>query len=256
MKMNWKILCIGNSFSQDATRLMGQVALSSGVETVRIVNLYVPGCSVRMHWMHARKDLPVYRFEDFRGRNLMMTPNYRISQALVADDWDWICIQQGSGDGSFYSREESYDCLPNLVEYIRNRVNPAARIAFPMTWVGETVNPRRELAFYDADQACLFDRIAGVTNAVVAPQVDKVCPVGTAVHNARADALGLMTRDGYHLSLGLGRFVAAMTLWCALTSTDVSQITWHPESVDAKQQAKAVACVRRALAEPYRITKK
>lgn len=255
MEKKWKILCIGNSFSQDASRLMGQVALATGAKAVRVVNLYIGGCSVRMHWVNARKDKPAYRFEDCRGSSLLITPNFSISQALAADDWDWVCIQQGSSDGSFYSREESYDCLEKLVDYVRSRIKPEARIAFNLTWTGETTYQHREMAFYGFDRQRLFAEITRVTKDVVSPLVDKVCPIGTAIHNARADELGLMTRDGYHLSWGLGRYVAAMTLWSALTDADISQISWKPESVDAQLQTKAVACVKRALKAPYQVTK-
>ena len=43
-----KILAIGNSFSQDATRYMKEIAQSMGLEML-VVNLYIGGCSLEQH---------------------------------------------------------------------------------------------------------------------------------------------------------------------------------------------------------------
>lgn len=256
MKKQWKILCIGNSFSQDTTRLLSKVALACGAEKVRIVNLYLGGCSVRMHWQHASKDLPVYRLEDDRGHGLMYTPSYRISQALAADSWDWVCIQQGSRDGSFYSREESYDCLPKLVSYIRQRVNDYTRIAFNMTWVGEPEHTHREMVFYGGDQVGLYQQIADLTQRLILPMegIDCVSPVGTAIQNARTCIAERLTRDGYHLSLTLGRYIAALTFWKTLTGADIRTVEWMPEDVDEPTKKLALRAVCNALETPFSVT--
>ncbi len=43
-----KILAIGNSFSQDATRYLQDIAASAG-EELFVRNLYIGGCSLEMH---------------------------------------------------------------------------------------------------------------------------------------------------------------------------------------------------------------
>lgn len=256
MKKEWKILCIGNSFSQDTTRLLSKVALHCGAERIRVVNLFVPGCSVRMHWKHANKDMPAYRLEDDRGHGLMITPNFRISQALAADTWDWVCIQQGSSDGSFYSREESYDCLPKLIQYIRQRVSGETRIAFNMTWVGEPEHKHREMVFYNGDQVGLYQRIADLTKRLILPMegVDCVSPVGTAIQNARLYTTRKLTRDGYHLSLTLGRYIASLTFWKALTGADIRKVEWMPQDVDIPMKEKAILAAGNAIEAPFSVT--
>ena len=44
-----RILAIGNSFSQDATHYLHQIAASDNVE-MKVVNLYIGGCSLEQHW--------------------------------------------------------------------------------------------------------------------------------------------------------------------------------------------------------------
>ena len=44
-----KILAIGNSFSQDATRYLYGIARADGVN-LEVVNLYIGGCSLERHY--------------------------------------------------------------------------------------------------------------------------------------------------------------------------------------------------------------
>ena len=44
-----KILCIGNSFSEDATRYIHQIARADGYK-MKVVNLYIGGCSFSQHF--------------------------------------------------------------------------------------------------------------------------------------------------------------------------------------------------------------
>ena len=44
----YKILAIGNSFSEDATYYLHQILEHSGIEN-QVVNLYIGGCSLERH---------------------------------------------------------------------------------------------------------------------------------------------------------------------------------------------------------------
>ncbi len=46
-----KVLAIGNSFSQDATRYLRKIAQASG-EDMKVVNLYIGGCPLSRHFKH------------------------------------------------------------------------------------------------------------------------------------------------------------------------------------------------------------
>ena len=43
------VLAIGNSFSQDATRYLSQIAQKGG-DTLSVANLYIGGCSLETHF--------------------------------------------------------------------------------------------------------------------------------------------------------------------------------------------------------------
>lgn len=249
-----KILCIGNSFSEDTTAYLAEIALKLGFSNVKAANLYVGGCSIRQHCMHAEKDMPVYRYDVNEGEGWSRTNAYKISDAILSDDWDWICIQHGTGDKSRYTELASYDKLPWLVAYIKKLAPCKTKIAFNMTWVGEPDFPHEEIRHYGGNQLLIYEKIAGLTkdHILTLPGIDAVAPTGTAIQNARTGEIGLLTRDGYHLSLETGRYIAGMIFIKALTGADISDLPWIHDEDDHVRQV-AVEAVNRAFAEPFRV---
>ena len=89
-----------------------------------------------------------------------------------------------------------------------------------------------------------------------------IAPVGTAVQNARTSYLGdTLNRDGTHLSYGVGRYIAALTLAGAVTGQDISDITWYPTAeggynypVTEAERRIAIESAVNALANPLEIT--
>lgn len=251
-----KILTIGNSFAVDTLHYVPAIAASCGYP-LELGNLYVGGCSIRMHHTHAEADAPVYTYYTNNGGEWMTTPETKMSDALHSADWDCITIWPGTKDGSRHTNPESYTLLPALADYVRANTRPDIPLAYNLTWVGEADSTRPELAEIGGDQLLLLGRISEITRTHVASLVPFVCiaPMGTAVQNARSHpALPCLTRDGYHLSKDLGRYIAALTFFGTLTGQDISTITWAPEGVDDNTRAIAIRAAKLALASPFAVT--
>ena len=255
-KKEWKILCIGNSFSQDTTRLLVPTALGCGIEKIKVGNLLLGGCSISMHWNHAVNDLPVYKYDVDTGNGWERTEDYKMGDAIRSDRWDWISIQHGSKDGSFYSDPASYACLPELIAYIKENAWEGAKIAFNLTWVGDPESTRPEMQHYSGNQQLLFDKIARLTETMIVPMVgiDRVSPTGTAIQNARTASAESLCRDKYHLTLDTGRYIAGLTFLKALTDADITGIAWMPETMDAGGKQLAICAACSALETPFAIT--
>lgn len=246
-----KILCIGNSFSVDTTWLIPHIAKDLGMEDFHFGNLYVGGCSIKMHLQHLESDAPVYKFYESRGGEWEGREEYRITDAVLSDSWDWISIQAGTKDGSRYSKAESYADLPRLVRLIK-ALAPTAKIALNMTWVGDQSKPRSEMPEYRERLDDLYRDIAALTRDLVTPMVDKVLPTGTAIQNFRLDYDGPMCRDGYHLDRSIGRYVAGLSFLKALTGLDISGVSWMPEGTEMHRCA-AIAAVQKAMEQPFAV---
>lgn len=250
-----KILCIGNSFSCDTVEHVANIALSLGVKKVTLGNLYIGGCSIKKHYANAVGNLEAYEYFYNTGSGWTSTYNHSIKATLESDDWDYVSIQHGTNDGSRYAEEASYTELSSFAAYIRSYVPAKTKIVFNMTWVGEPAS-HEEMTAFGNDQLKYYIAVASLTESLVANTegIDIVSPTGTAIQNARTASVGLLTRDNYHLSLDLGRYIAGLTFFKALTGADITNISWAPASLNNYKKQVAVEAVNNALASPYSVT--
>ena len=58
-----KILAIGNSFSEDATHYLHQIAAADQVD-MKVGNLYIGGCSLERHWNNIQTNAAEYLYEE------------------------------------------------------------------------------------------------------------------------------------------------------------------------------------------------
>ena len=76
--------------------------------------------------------------------------------------------------------------------------------------------------------------------------IDIVCPTGIAIDNARKEFDELLTRDGYHLSLSLGRYIASLTMFKAITKKDINDLTWFAKDVNNSYKNKIINIVNKS----------
>lgn len=253
-----KILFVGNSFAMDTNEYVPNIALDLGFKSVHIGTLFIGGCSINRHYANAQANADAYEFYENTGDGWHMTPEVSIETAIKNDDWDFISIQHGTGDGSRYTLAESYKNLAALVEYIRGIAQPKAKIAFNMAWVMEPDGTHPEIRAYNGDQLKMYQNLADVTERVVKPTkgIDIVSTAGTAIQNARAtEKLGCLCRDGFHLSYDKGRYIAALTFIGTLTKMDISGVTYEPDGVSEEERKIAIECAEKAIKNPFEITK-
>lgn len=258
-KKQLKILTVGNSFGEDTSHHLPDVARSLGYENVKICVLYIGGCSLNRHCKNVEGDLPSYTYYVNEGRGWETVGGKRISEAVSEDDWDYIAIQHGTGDGSRYTLPESYQRLEPLIAYIKSIAPQKTRIAFNMAWVMASDSSHPEIRSYGGDQLLMYSKLAALTGTVVKDTkgLDIVSPTGTAVQNARTTKLSdtHLMRDGFHLSYGLGRYIASLTFIKVLTGVSIDGITWKSDEVDDQSKAIAIAAANAAVASPFEITK-
>lgn len=249
-----KLLFVGNSFALDTMEHAANIALALGIRRVKLATLYVGGCSIDMHHNHAYNDMPVYKYYVNTGDGWSCTPEYKISDAIKSDAWDWIAIQHGTKNGSRYTSPECYEKLDSLIDYIKD-LAPNARLAFNMTWLGESTKDHHEIISYGGDMKRMREELVKVKREVILtnPRIDKFIPTGTAIENARTSRIGLLTRDGYHLSYDKGRFIAGLALISTICDVEVDSISWTPEGVDEYAVSVAIESVRNARAAPLQI---
>ena len=142
------------------------------------------------------------------------------------------------------------------MSYLKQWTSERTKIAFNLTWMGESTRQHHEIISYGGDIALMRKRLEETTRETVlkTPGVDLLIPTGTAIENARTTKIGLLTRDCYHLSMDKGRYIAGLALVSTVTGIPADRITWAPDRVDEYAVRVAVEAVKRAQIAPLSVT--
>lgn len=230
-----KILAVGNSFSVDAMQYLWDVMGSAGYTDITLGNLYIGGCSLDTHWSNISQDKAAYTYYKNTSGSWSSTTS-SVSAALAEQDWDIVTVQQVSQSSG---NPSTYGNLDNILSYIKEN-EPNAKIYWHMTWAYQSDSTHSGFAYYGNSQVTMYNAILSTVQDTVSAKVDGVIPSGIAIQKLRATTVGdTLTRDGYHLNYGNGRYTAALT-WLAYIEEHffenanwqkvVNSVTWTPSS--------------------------
>jgi hypothetical protein len=112
---------------------------------------------------------------------------------------------------------------------------------------------------YNKDQKNMYHSIcSAVKNKIVSnDKFFTIIPVGTAIQNVRTSHIGdTLTRDGHHLSLNLGRYIAGMTWLRALTGLSIDHVEYVPSTEDIPKEYLSIIkkAVNAAIERPFEVT--
>lgn len=246
-----KILAIGNSFSMDAMEYLYPMLKDFTDEPIVLGDLYIGGCSLETHWQNAQGNLPHYEFYKNTDGVWVKHPNVSILDAILQEDWDIITLQQNSGRSGMPETYQPY--LSNLIDYVlKNTTNPNVKLAWHMTWAYQSDSTHHDFPNYHNDQTEMFDAIKEALRSVVLKLncFSYMIPAGEAIQNARKTFGDILTRDGYHLSIPLGRYIAGLSWVAALTDFDYTSIRYLPEGIDKDLLPQIIEAVQKSVEKP------
>lgn len=247
-----KILSIGNSFSIDATQYLYSILNGMGVKNIKVGDLHIGGISLDEHYRCAKNNYANYNYRVTTGNGWKSKTNYSLKKAVSSDDWDYIILQQS---GTYSGFPVTYDKLDGLIKIIK-KYNSDAMIVWHMNWAFQ--NDARYAGFekYGYDQGYMYNAIVSTLKEVVKdnPNIDYIIPAGTAIQNARTSFMGdTLTRDGKHLSLDIGRYIAGLTFAATLSGLPASETVFCPSDVSLEEKRVAVESVKNAIKSPYKV---
>lgn len=223
-----KILCIGNSFSQDAASYLSLAAENQQAE-IHVENLFIGGCSLERHYNNMLSGEKAYELE-INGES---THTYvSLDEALKKEKWDVITVQQASHFSAFYDTYQPF--ISELVNFIRGK-QPEAKVFIHQTWAYED-NSQRLTDNGFASGKEMFAKIQeNYCRAAEECSADGLIPSGQVFENMAAKGIKCH-RDTFHASLGAGRYALALTWIKALTGADINKNTFsdtaEPVSAD------------------------
>jgi len=230
-----RVLCIGNSFSEDAVEhYLVELGQDRGI-TLIVGNLYIGGCSLERHAGNIRHDKHDYRYRLMTAAGTQERKQTSIHEALSFDDWDVVTLQQASHYSGQWSTYQPY--LKEIVDSVRLHVRPDTRLLWHMTWAYSQDSRHDGFKNYGCSQQQMYDSIcACVTKVMHTGCFDSYIPGGHAIRYARATKLGdTLCRDGYHMQIPYGRYCLACTWLEALTGKNPVFCKYHPEGVSKQQ---------------------
>lgn len=236
-----KVLCIGNSFSQDAASYLSRAAENQGID-IHVENLYIGGCSLERHYNNMISGEKAYELE-INGESTHV--NIALGEALGKDKWDIVTVQQASHFSAFYSTYQPY--ASELVKFIHGK-QPEAKVFIHQTWAYEEGSQR----LADNGFALRKDMFAEIRKnyslAAKECAVDGLIPSGQVFESMAAKGIKCH-RDTFHASLGAGRYALALTWIKALTGTDISGNTFTETAEPVS--ADEVALIKEAVNEVF-----
>ncbi|SDE01488.1 DUF4886 domain-containing protein [Pedobacter soli] len=176
-----RLFVIGNSFSQNATTFLPQIAKEKG-KTLIIGRAELGGHSLEQHWSYVEKfekDSTDTKGKPYGGKSLKML----LSKGI----WDVVTIQQYSylsGDSSSYN-----PYAQKLVDYIK-KLQPNAEIVIHQTWayrtdakkfgrIDKTQSAKNQKEMWQRSQAA-YHKLAKQFNARILPVGDAFEEVATS----------------------------------------------------------------------------
>lgn len=260
-----KILGIGNSFTDDGMQYLPDLLKSAGIENVTLGKLSLGGCSLERHYrLYASGEAAYNYVKSYAGKNAWeVSENPCTFKKAVADEnWDIIVIQQVSQNAGIYETYQPY--LDQLIVAITAHcTNAGVCLAWQMTWAYGTGSSHEGFANYNRNQAAMYRAILKTAKTMIAQTgIDLLIPSATAIQNIRATRVNNppldITRDGFHIDLGVGRYTLACTWFQALIAPCLGRtVAGNPfrtangnlpvtdDNFSLCQQAAQYACIKR-----------
>ena len=234
-----EVLCIGNSFTVDATRYLHQLARKAG-ETINTTVLYIGGCTLERHYRNMLGDKRDYTLYT-NGNNTGFPMS--LHEALLNRKWDVITIQQGSIHSA---KADMYDPFAeSLVEYIRECA-PKAKLVIQQTWAYEEGSERLfKVGGYPTEAEMFADIEKAYELMFKKVGADDLIPSGKLMRMMKEAGIPSIHRDTLHVTFGLGRYALGLLWFNKLTGKSVAEDTYDDwdEPVTAEEVAIAKACV-------------
>lgn len=223
-----KVLAIGNSFSEDATHYLHQIAKADGVD-MKVVNLYIGGCSLKQHWENIQSEAKAYLLQE----NGYSTEQYvSIQEALAMEDWDYVVTQQVSHESGMLETYSPY--IENMQNYVREIV-PKAEFLLQQTWAYEMDSLHSGFWNYHQNQQEMYKCLKEAYQTVASKLGVRLIPCGDVIQDLRGKEPFLynrggmsLCRDGFHMNAIYGRYALAATWYKTIACKSMQENSYIP----------------------------
>jgi hypothetical protein len=177
-----RLVTVGNSFSQNATRYLNDLVKAKG-HTLIHRPLAIGGASFEVHWDKAQ--LHEKDPQDPKG----LYGKKSLRQELMSDAWDYVTIQQASIKSHNVATYRPF--AKQLHDYIK-KAAPKAEILVHQTWAYRVDDPRfarpSKTPGEPATQKEMYDGLTKAYQTIAGELGARLIPVGDAMYLADTNA--------------------------------------------------------------------
>lgn len=249
----FKILCIGNSFTDNATTYMPWLIERLNADSICIATLTQSGYSLKMHWQSHMENTEDYNLSYSDQGEWKLSDVRTIDRALTFFDWDIITIQQVSGWAGLYTTYQPY--LANLLMLFK-ATNPDASLAWHYTWAYTPSTNHSDFKIYDHNSEKMYRAIMDASDRA-SEEFDIRIPSATLIKRMREEFPEVkngFSEDGYHISDSLALF-ALSSLWYDVIVSPIcgssGQKTDIPSDLSSQDMEKVEEIIARILNPGY-----
>jgi hypothetical protein len=243
-----KILCIGNSFSEDATTLLNPMLTSYGIDSL-VVNLFIGGCSLEQHWENIEHKKLAY---EYMKNGVKISTNNSdlkcasINEVILEEQWDIVTIQQSSILSGLV--DSFFPEIELLLDYVKKHVKKSCKLYLHEPWSWESSYEWD--AFEGPDD--LFEKYYSKDDLVMYKQIEKTCLDISKVLNLKVIPSGNfiqflrsftefnytikgsipLSRDKRHMHEIYGRYALSLFWAHKLFTIDVNHCKFYPSDIN------------------------
>jgi hypothetical protein len=181
-KKTVRLMTIGNSFSQDATFFLDDLAAADGNLLV-LKTANIGGSPLQLHW-----DKSQLHEKDPADKNGVYSPGKGLKEILSDGPHDYVTIQQRSLSSHDVDTYRPY--AANLQAYVKKHA-PQAELLLHETWAYRVDDPRFSVQAPKAGepktQREMYESLAQSYRAIAKELGVRIIPVGDAFHAADTD---------------------------------------------------------------------
>lgn len=211
-----KFLMIGNSFSADAVKWLFEIGLSARVNLV-IGNAFDNGQTLKGHYYKLQNDKSITAYDKWTSKSgHVRKPGAVLSEIINDEEWDIVTYQQQSAASGKYETYQPY--LKEIHDYVSSQLRKDVRFGLHMTWAYAESSIQLTKSGYSNQMDMYTKAVGAYLLAMQEMNFDLLIPTGTAIQNARSNhylkKIGMdLTHDETHLNKGIGRYIAALTVF-------------------------------------------
>jgi len=176
-----RLVTVGNSFSQDATRHLDQLVKAAG-HKLEHRPLAIGGASMQVHWDKAQL------FEKDPTDPKGLYGKKSLKQELAAEPWDFVTIQQASIRSHDLA---SYRPYAKQLHDLIKAAAPKAQVLVHQTWAYRADDPRfvrpSKTAGEPATQKAMYEGLSNAYQTIASELGLRIIPVGDAFFAADTD---------------------------------------------------------------------